>query len=258
LFLVSQHYRDIIFYKALVQLKSEASKTYLSFIWWMLEPIIFMGIYYIVFAIILKRGTEDFVPFLLIGLVTWRWFSNSVQSSSSSIDGALGLVSQLNFPKIILPSITIVMVGFKFLIIFTLLLIFLWVYGFPITKAYYALPLVLITQHFINTAAANLIATIIPFLPDLKEVVRHILRIAFYLSGVIYAIDRLPEEIQKYFAYNPMSQLIANYRDILMHGKTPDLIQLAYFAATAFIAVVLSTLLLRKLDPIFARVLLQK
>jgi ABC-type transporter Mla maintaining outer membrane lipid asymmetry permease subunit MlaE len=43
-----------------------------------------------------------------------------------------------------------------------------------------------------------------------------------------------------------------------MHGKTPDLIQLAYFAATAFIAVVLSTLLLRKLDPIFARVLLQK
>ncbi|XQW85889.1 ABC transporter permease [Thalassotalea piscium] len=258
MFLVSKHYRDIIFYKALVQLKSEASKTYLSFIWWMLEPIIFMGIYYIVFAVILKRGTEDFVPFLLIGLVTWRWFSNSVQSSAGSIDGALGLVSQLNFPKIILPSITLVMVAFKFLIIFTLLLVFLWIYGFPITKAYYALPLVLLTQHFINTAVANLVATIVPFVPDLKEVIRHILRIAFYLSGVIYAVDKLPENIQQYFDYNPMSQLIANYRGILMHGEIPDLIQLAYFACTAFIAVILSTLLLRKLDPIFARVLLQK
>ncbi|WP_448546865.1 ABC transporter permease [Thalassotalea fusca] len=258
MFLVSKHYRDIIFQKAKVQLKSEASKTYLSFLWWVIEPIIFMGIYYLVFGVILQRGTEDFVPFLLIGLVTWRWFSNTVSSCSNSINGSLSLINQINFPKVILPSITLVVVAFKFFIIFALLLCFLWWYGFSISQAYWYLPLILFVQHCINTACANFIALLVPFIPDIKEVIRPVLRIAFYLSGVIYAVDRLPIEYQEYFEYNPMSQVIKTYRDILMYSSPPDLFELLKFLFIAAGAVVLSHLLLRKFDPVFARVLIQR
>ncbi|MDI4652855.1 MULTISPECIES: ABC transporter permease [Pseudoalteromonas] len=241
-----------------MQLKSEASKTYLSFLWWVIEPTIFMGIYYLVFGIILQRGTEDFIPFLLIGLITWRWFSNSISSCSNSINGSMSLINQINFPKVILPSITLVVVAFKFFIIFALLLCFLWWYGFPITQAYVYLPLVLFVQHCINTACANLIALLVPFIPDVKEIIRPVLRIAFYLSGVIYAVDRLPTEYQVYFDYNPMSQIIKAYRDILMYATAPNLVELAKYLAFAMLAVVASHLMLRKFDPIFARVLIQR
>ncbi len=258
MFLVSKRYRDVIFFKAQVHLRSEASKTYLSFLWWIFEPIISMGIYYLVFGVIFQRGTEDYIPFLLIGLVTWQWFANTVSHCGNSINNNLPLISQLNFPKIILPSINVVMDAFKFLIVFLLLLIFLWAYGFPPTASYLALPLVLLTQHLFNVTIANTVAAVIPFVPDMQIIISNLLRVAMYLSGILYSIERLPEQYQIYFAFNPMVMIIDAYRDILMHQQWPQFGTLGIFAFGSFIGVVLSTLLMNKMDPIYARVLMQK
>ena len=258
MFLVKKRYRDVIYFKAQVHLRSEASKTYLSFLWWAFEPIISMAIYYVVFGIIFQRGTENFVPFLLIGLVTWQWFANTVSHCCNSINNNLILISQLNFPKIILPSINVVMDTFKFTIVFLLLLIFLWAYGFPPTITYLALPLVLVTQHLFNVAISNTVAAIVPFVPDTQIIISNLLRVAMYLSGILYSIEQLPDQYQVYFTYNPMVMIIDAYRDILMHQQWPQFEQLGIFALASFVGVVLSTLLMNKMDPIYARVLMQK
>lgn len=258
MFLVPKQYREVIYLKASIHLKSEASKTYLSFLWWIFEPIISLGIYYLVFGVILQKGTEDFVPFLLIGLVTWQWFSNSVSHCSNAINNNLVLIAQVNFPKIILPSINIVIDGFKFIIVFILLLVFLWWYGFPPNTAYIALPLVLLTQHFFNTTISNLVAAIVPMLPDLQIIIANLLRVMMYLSGILYSVEQLPEHIQHYFILNPMVMIIDWYRAILMHQQVPDLVNVMYFMAITLSTVFLSHFIMAKLDPIYPRVLMQK
>ncbi|MEZ5600916.1 MAG: hypothetical protein R3F36_07955 [Candidatus Competibacteraceae bacterium] len=67
--MLSAHYRDLILYKTQADLRAEAAKTYIGFLWWVLDPLMFMMIFYVVFGLLLKRATPDFVPFLLIGLV---------------------------------------------------------------------------------------------------------------------------------------------------------------------------------------------
>jgi lipopolysaccharide transport system permease protein len=258
LFLVPRHYREIIYLKAKIHLRSEASKTYLSFLWWVFEPIISLGIYYLIFGVILQRGTEDFVPFLLIGLVTWQWFANSVSHCSNSINNNLALIAQFNFPKIILPSINIVIDGFKFIIVFLLLLVFLWVYGFPPSKAYIALPFILLAQHLFNTTISNIVAAVVPFIPDLQIIITNILRVMMYLSGILYSVNELPEHIQQYFSLNPMVMVIDWYRGVLMHQKIPDINSILSFMTISLVAVVLSHYLMKKLDPIYSRVLMQK
>ena len=258
MFLVSSRYQAIIFYKALIHLRSEASRTYLSFLWWALEPIISMSVYYLVFGVLFQRGTDDFVPFLLTGLVVWQWFGNTVSHCGNAINNNLALISQVNFPKIILPSIVILIDAIKFLIVFLLLVVFLWWYGYPPTRCYVALPLVIIAQHLLNTAVANFAAALVPFVPDVQIIIGHFLRIVMYLSGVLYAVDHLPEAVRGYFVWNPMVAIIDAYRDILMYQQFPEAGPLAFCALCSMLAIVASTLLMRRMDPIYARVLLQK
>ena len=258
MFLVSKQHRDIIYYKAKVHLRSEASNTYLSYLWWIFEPIISLGIYYLIFGVIFARGTENFVPFLLIGLVTWQWFGNIVSHCCNSINGNIALITNVSFPKVILPSVNIIMDTVKFFVVFAILLVFLWVYGFTPTADYIYLPLVFFCQHLFNTMAGNMVAAVVPFAPDLKIIISNVLRIAFYMSGILYAVSDLPEHVQFYFEFNPMAQIIQAYRDILMYQNNFDLIKILTYTGICFCGVIISNLILKKLDPIYPRVLLQK
>ncbi len=100
-------------------LRAEAARNYLSFLWWVLEPLFSMLVFYIVFGLLFQRGTEDYVPFLLVGLVSWQWFANTVKHSMTSIYGNGRLMNQVDLPKVIFPSIVVVMdlVKFSFVLV---------------------------------------------------------------------------------------------------------------------------------------------
>ena len=79
-------------------LRSEASQSYLSYAWWILEPLLLVGVFFIVFDILLHRGTKDFVAFLVCGIIPWLWFYKSILQSTNSIPGGKGLISQTALP----------------------------------------------------------------------------------------------------------------------------------------------------------------
>ena len=258
MFLVSKQHRNIIYYKARVHLISEASRTYLSILWWIVEPIVEMAIFYIVFSVLLGRGTENYVVFLLVGLVSWQWFANSISHAMNSIDGNRALISQISFPKIILPSVTIAMDGFKFAIVLVTLIGFIAVYGIPPTEHYLALPIILLAQHLINCAVANFSALLVPFIPDLKMIVGLVLRAGFFLSGIFYDYHTLPEKVQVYFEFNPFAQLIDAYRAVLLHNQWPDFQTLGILTASGLLLVFLSSALLKHYDHKLPRILAQQ
>lgn len=255
---LKKHHRDIILYKALCNLRSEASRTYLSFIWWVLEPLISLGIYYFVFGVIFQKGTEDYVPFLLIGLVAWQWFAQSVSHCSSSIVQNQALISSTHFPKLVLPSINIVMDTFKFLIIFLLLLITLWAFGYRPGSNYVYLPLILSLQLLLNYTIGIISAILVPFIPDMTNIIPHALRVLMYGSGILYAVSALPQTIQNYLYFNPMVWIIDSYRNILMYSKPIDLTVALYYGAAITILYITARVALSVLDRKFARVLLQR
>lgn len=258
MFLVSSTNRQIIYFKAKVQLISDASKTYMSFLWWLLDPVLFMLIYYTVFGIFLDKGTENFVPFLLIGVVIWQWFSNSVTHSMGTINNSLGLISKINFPKIILPSISLAVDCFKFMVTFFILLVFLWGYGFDVTGFYLYLPLLFLIQHLVNCCIAYTCALAIPFLPDLQIFISNAIRMLLFMSGVMYDYRQFPKEYQIYFEFNPLAILITSYRDVLMYGKAPDIDVLLFLFLIGGMLLIMMVLIMRKVDPIIPRVLMQK
>lgn len=220
--ILQSHYRQLILFKAYAGLRSESSRTYLSFLWWVLEPILAMLTYYVVFGLLFQRRTHDYVPFLLVGLVVWQWFANSIKHGMGAILGNARLMTQVDLPKEVFPTVEIVIDVVKFGFVFTLLLILMWIFGFHIGPAYLALPVVMFVELLLLTTFTYLAASLIPFVPDFRFLIEALLNLGLFLSGVFYAGDSIPAQYRSYFYLNPMANLIEAYRDILMRGVWPD------------------------------------
>jgi len=248
-------YLELVVVKVFMNLKSEASRTYLSFLWWILEPVMTMSVFYVVFGVLLNRRTDDFIAFLLVGLVTWQWFSNTISHGMSAIHHNSRVILSVDIPKEIFPLIEILMDVVKFSLVLVLLLGFLWIFGFPVNPQYFALPGLLVIQFMLICSITLLTAAVVPFFPDIKFLVMVLLQLTFFLSGIFYDPSSIPVEYQQYFFMNPMALLVDSYRLVLLEAQSPDWSKLFIVACGSSFGVLLTLGLLAKLHYAYPRVL---
>lgn len=251
------HYIHLILYKAWADLRSEARRYYISYLWWVIEPVLEMMVYYVVFGVLLSRSTPHFIPFLLIGLTSWKWFTTTVRHEGNSILNSRSLIQQVNLPKAVFPLTVVCTDTFKFLIVFLIVLVFLWISHFPVSAAYFTLPLLLITQLALIIALGFFFAAIIPFVPDMDILVENTLRFVFFLSGVFFDPRTLSPEKQFWFFLNPMAFLIDGYRSILMDGRFHDYQRLLIILAASLAGILIANRIIRHFDKIYPRVVAQ-
>lgn len=249
-----KQYADIVRYKVRADLKADGIKTYFGILWWIIDPIIFMLVFYVVFSLIRMR-TEDFIPFLLIGLVMWRWWANCLNNGANSIVQAKGLIKQVYLPKELFPLVNIFTDSFKFFIVFALLLVFLWIYGRPPTMLYLWLPFLMACQFMLILGGAFVIAGVIPFVPDLRFAVQHVLRLMFFMSGIFFPASAIPEQYLHWYYLNPMANLIEAFRDVLLYQQEPSLERLLLIFGTSFGAFLLGWAVIRRFDRTYPKVI---
>ena len=234
---------ELILFSTYAELRAERARSYLGFLWWIIEPAMNMATYYLVFAIVLKTGQPDYVPFLLVGLTLWQWFKSGVSHGGQSIWQQLGLIRQVKLPLQVFPSVQILADTVKFAFILGLLLVLLWAYGYKPNVTYFALIPVLLVQLVFTAAVAYLVAAAMPFVPDLRFVIEQLLQVVMFFSGVVFSLDSIPPGLRRWFELNPLVELIGADRDILMRARWPDwialgrvaLISLAFFALGAYL-----------------------
>jgi lipopolysaccharide transport system permease protein len=248
---------ELIWTKAVFNLRSEVHRNYLSYSWWILEPLLHMVVYYLVFGLLLQRGGENFPVFLLTGLVPWMWFSKAVSNSSGSIIGGQQLMLKVGVPPMVFPLVSILQTTLKQLPVFALLVAFLFSQGIGIGVQWFALLPVILVQVFLMVAFAGAIAALIPFARDLSYLVPTGLTFLMFLSGIFYDYRTVSQEWQSVFLLNPMAFLLKCYREIFIEGIAPDFLQLAwwFFGCTAACALLL--LAFRRLRYVYPRIVLE-
>ncbi|MCH7666390.1 MAG: ABC transporter permease [Acidobacteria bacterium] len=251
---LDSRFLHLVFYKTYADLRAESERTYIGFLWWIIEPVIDMMVYYVVFSLFLQRGTgSDFAPFLLIGMVTFRWFQTSVRLGGVSVIANAGLMRLVYLPKIVFPSVAILNVTVKFLPAFAILIVFLLIYGFPLTPAYAALPVLLLVELLVILALTYLIAAVVPFVPDFWVAIDTGLTMLFFLSGIFFAGSSLSGKYQFYFYLNPFAHIIENYRAILMSGVWPNWPPILWTGAGALVGIAIGSYLLARFDRLYPR-----
>lgn len=254
--MISDKYTAYLYLKVKSNLRSEVSKNYLSYFWWIVEPVLMISVFYLVFSTLLNRGDENFIYYLMVGVVFWLWFSNIVSHSVLSILGAGPLITQVYFPKIILPLIIVLVDTFKQSIVVLILLLFIGV-THGISGSWLALPVLFVAQFIVNIAASLTVAALTPFVPDLRFLVDISLSMLMFCSGIFYDLELIAPEYHDLFMLNPIANLITQYRSVLLHGNWPEWSGVIALSIACSLIIFLMASIIKKNDRLYPRLAIQ-
>jgi lipopolysaccharide transport system permease protein len=250
-----KYYVDLVFQKAKADLRTEAARGYLGVLWWVIEPVMYMGAFYVVFVHFFHRGDENFVMFLLSGLISWKFFQTTILIGSNSLITNGNLMNQVYLPKIVFPFTTIMVNTLKFLIILVLFVSLLLFETGHASWSWIFLPLIVLTQLILVTSITSFFSAIMPFFPDFRVILENVLLMLFFISGVFFRITSLPDSIQNYLSLNPMAFLISEYRNILIRGTLPNVRGLILVIIFSLLLFGIVLWLFRRFDRIYPKII---
>lgn len=230
------------------QLKAEAHRSYLGYLWWLLEPLLNTFLFYALFFLFLGKRTADYLQFLLIGTILWQWIQTTIQLGVSAILDKAHLLRQIKVPLALFPITKTASNTAKFLIIYALLLIYLIFQGHTPTLHWFLIPPLLILHTAILLALVIPLALLMPFAPDIKTIIDAILRFLMLLSGIFFSAERIPPHLTVYFYANPFAHIIESHRSILIHNSAPTLQHWLYPAILILLCLPIHIVLLRWSD----------
>ncbi len=258
MFISRAHLAEVLFTKLVFNLKAEAAKTYLSYVWWLLEPALMVAVLYLVFAVFLGSRTPDFLIFLVCGKIPFLWFSKSVSNASRSIVAGGGLINQVSIPMPFFPILVVFQDAFKQTIVFAFMFSFFFLYGLDVTWVWLSVIFVILTQLLLIIALSLLVAAITPYLPDFRYLIATGMMALMLGSGIFYSYKNvlLPEH-QQIFLMNPVANLVKNYRQVLMENIQPDWTALGTICLGSIVLIIVMALYYRKTDTSYARLIAQ-
>ncbi len=229
-----QKYFKYTMYSARAELKAEVADSYLNWLWWILDPLLFMMIYSFIVRIVFNTHEPDFPVFVTIGLTLWNFFNHTINNSVTLIRKSKGIISKVYLPKYILVLIRMFINLFKMLV--SLLIVFVLMIIFQVPFSVYMLHLIpiFVIMFIVIFGLATIMMNFGVFVHDLSKLMTALLRFGFYLSGIFYSIPgRVPEPYSSVLLWvNPMALFIAEARKVLLYQQVPD-----YFALLVWLVI---------------------
>jgi lipopolysaccharide transport system permease protein/teichoic acid transport system permease protein len=234
--------------------KRQSKNTVLGYLWWLLDPILMTAVYYLLVAVLFRRGgsNQPYLLFLLCGLLSFKAFSDSVGQSVHMLTSQAAIIRSIAFPKAVLP-LSIVLSNAVFLAVALLVAVGLAIwygpeYGTWPGWTYVLLPVVIGLQVLFTAGLALVVSALGVLFKDTGNIVGHVLRMWYFLSPGLYSLEQVPEQALFAFRLNPFSGLMTAYRDILMRGQVPAWTDLAYAGGIGLLTCLLGFWLFRRLE----------
>jgi lipopolysaccharide transport system permease protein len=248
-------YRELIVNLVVRDLKVRYKRSILGVLWALLEPLVLMILFTVVFSFLLRIRIENYPVFVLCGIVPWSFFNTALSYSATSIAEHANLIKKIYFPREIILLGVIVSRLANFLISVGLLFLFMLAFRVKFTPYVAFLPLIVAIQFFLVVGLALFFTSLNTFYHDVGFILEFILFGWFYVTPVFYPVSMVPERFLGLYMLNPMAVIIHSYRRVLLYGQCPDLGQLAIALVVVTVALFIGWVVFRHLEWRFAEVL---
>lgn len=227
--------RGFAWQTALGELRSQHLDTALGNLWHLLNPILMISVYFLVFGLILQvtRGVDNFLAFLAIGVFTFHFSQKSIVGAGSTIVNNQGLIRSLLFPRALLPIATVVREAMAYVSAAVVMIALVVITGEPITPAWLLVLLAFALQVVFNLGGALIAARLVDRYRDMLNVLPFVFRLAFYLSGVLYAFEAYVDDprLLRLLPLNPFYTFLTLPREYLLTGQNHPHIGEVWLAA---------------------------
>ncbi len=218
-------------------LKVRYASSALGYLWSVLEPLLLAGIYWFIFTQVFTRtvGAEPYLVFLLAGLLPWTWFNGAVTDAARALHTEAKLVRSTNVPREVWVVRVVLSKGVEFLLSLPVLFLFALLYRAPVDWHLVLLVPAVLLMAVLALGVGLLLAPLVVLVRDLERVVRIALRLGFYASPVIFAVEDVPAPFDTLFAVNPLAGVF----ELCRAGFFPGAVQWGLVGLSVVVSVVL-------------------
>jgi len=246
-------YRELLKENVKKGVRGKYKGSFLGILWSFVNPLLSSLVYALVFPFVLKTTQENYVTFLIIGILPWNFFTSVINQGTLCILSNAGVIKKVYFPREILPISETTSGLINFLISFLIIFIFLIFSGIGLSKYVLYLPLVVLIQYVFTLAIVFITSSINVYIRDLAYIITVILQILFYVTPIVYSSDVFAgSKISWLINLNPMTIIINGYRDILYYQVRPNIIALILATIGSILLLFISIKVFKKLEKGFA------
>ena len=257
-----RRHRELFSNLTLRELRGKYKRSALGWGWSLLNPLLLMGIYSLVFGVFFDfdpprgepSGLQVFAFFLLCGLLPWTFLANGITNGMGSLLANANLVKKVWFPREILVAATVASFGVSFLIELGVLCVALLIAGNMVLP--WLLPtlgVVAIQAMFVLGLALTLSVCSVYF-RDLEHLVGIGLQLWFYLTPVVYSVELVEDALADrptlldLYRLNPMARFAEVYRDLLYSLRGPTLATMLYLVACSVVSLLVGLTVFARLQ----------
>lgn len=219
-------YRFLIWNMVVRDLRIRYKRSVLGFVWVTLNPLLQMGVLYIVFSQIFRFGIQHFAVYLLGGILIWNLFGQGSSAAMSQLVTNAPVLRKLYVPPstFVTAAIGSALLNLVFsLVPFVLISAVGNIYP-SLTWLYTIVPIIQVT--LFTFGIGLIVAALYVFFRDINEIYQVLINAYYYATPIFYPVSVLPEPIRSWERYNPMYLYIASFRDAVMSGTIPPMSQI--------------------------------
>ncbi len=233
------------------------SGSVLGGLWSFIVPLVNILMFFLVFSKIMgaKLGMYGLAStgygysiYLVSGILSWNAFAAILLRTTNIYKDKAGIIAKVNISLLSLPVYIVLSETIIFIISMMFYMLFLIWIGLPITEHWLILPFVYLLQALFAYTLGFVCATLSVFIKDIREFIAVIIQLWFWATPVVYIADILPEEVQYWFQFNPMYQILSAYRVIIIEHQYPQFSELSVLLGFSCALLLISIYIFKKLE----------
>ena len=251
-------YRELLYFFAWREVKVRYKQTAIGIVWVLLQPLLTMLIFTLVFNYFLSIQPTGDVPypvFILVAIIHWKYFSDAITRAGTSLVGNAQLVSKVYFPRLIMPLAAVVTPLVDFALAFLVLLVMMPLFGvWPDARIVFIIPL--LAYAVLTALAVSLwLSALNVRYRDVNYVIPFLVQIWMYLTPVMYPIELVPERLRPLYSINPMVGVVEGARWSLLGTERVETLAIAIGLAGVMIVFVSGLVFFKRAERTFADVI---
>ena len=245
-------YRELLKTSVKKEVRGKYKNSFLGVLWSFLYPLLQIGVYALVFPLIMKSNETNYTVFLCCALIPWTFFSVAISRSAFTFVENGNIIKKVFFPREILPISVVTSEMVNFFISTIIILGFVLGYGLGLTKYVLLYPFILLIQYLLLIGISFIVSALVVYIRDLNHFIGVFLQLMFYATPIAYSSKVIPANFQWIMKLNPMAYIINGYRDIFYYQQMPDIGGLLIILGIALLLIIVGYAIFSKLQKGFA------
>ncbi len=247
------NYRLLLKTNVKKDVRGKYKASFLGVLWTFVNPLLTTLVYAIVFPFILKNTEPHYVTFLIIGILPWTYFTNTIIIGTTSILNNAGIIKKVYFPREILPLSANISGLVNFLISCLIIFIFLMCSGIWFSPYMLYLPLIILVQFVLQLGIILITSAIEVYVRDAEYIISFLVSMLFYLTPIVYSSKMFEgSPIANLIRFNPLATIINSYRNVLFYQTTPEIKALLMTLGASLVLLYIGFKIFNKLQKGFA------